>query len=132
MLLGEVAVIMGGLVLIFMPETLKPQLDSEPLLSPDANGEEEEVEDAYYTPKADALDRFVESTNWFLNEARSVFATPGIAILVFTFLVSSIGRSSINLLLQYTSQRYHLTIAQVFAPQPLFLHFQLPSIDLKK
>jgi hypothetical protein len=123
MFLGEGVLIVGGLAFAVMPETLKPRLDSEPPFLPDAYGEEEEeeVDEAPYSLKADALDRLVESTKWFINEARFVFASPGIAILVLTFLVNSIGRSSIDLLLQYTSQRYHWKIAQVFALNRFFL-----------
>ena len=104
MFLGLGAMTLGVIVLIPLPETLNDNVGPST-----ANSESREETPTEANPSKYLFQTF-KST---ISESRFVFASPVVATLVFTFLVNSLGWSAAELLLQYTSKRYDLTIAQV-------------------
>lgn len=113
MFLGLGAMILGGMMVIMLPETLTQPPSSPGVFSAldSENVERENSED--HISEAYSFDALVQNGKWIMDEYRSVFVSPIVATLIFTFLINSLGRSSLDLLLQYASRRYHWTISQV-------------------
>ncbi|KAI0391243.1 major facilitator superfamily domain-containing protein [Xylariaceae sp. FL0594] len=85
---------------LFIPETL-------PVANPDINGD---VPHSPTSPsRGSSLSEPPARSVWF-QQARESFAfvtrDKTVAALVFTFLVSKVGRQSVNVLFQYVSKRY--------------------------
>jgi hypothetical protein len=123
-----------GFVFLFpLPETL-PEKTAEdnttnPHLSsgPFEGGEEERPlleNDEMDSKKLSSMDELKESFTFLTRDT-------AVAALVFTFLVSKVGRQSTNLLMQYVSKRYNWSIAKVFYTLELFIHPKLLIIVLQ-
>ena len=115
MFVGLGAMALGGFVLLPLPETLR-NIDN-PLLAPRSDSRDHEQEG---DPGREAIsEKIARSFGLIIAETKLVFAVPAAATLVFTFLVNSLGRSAVELLLQYASKRYNWPIAQVCIPRHL-------------
>ena len=117
--------LLGFAILLALPETLPHTMPidiaANPLLADESSDDESEdrtpLEDDDSSPKKPtAIDRFKKSFR-FITRDTAVIA------LVITFLISKVGRQSINILLQYVSKRYHWTLSKVsFKPGMLMKH----------
>lgn len=94
------------LLSLLVPETRPPKTDE--VFRDDTgcgeNGDENDSSDAYTGSTIYA--RFQEIITFLMQDHN-------VALLVLTFFVASIGRRSLELLLQYVSKRYGWTLAQV-------------------
>ncbi|EPE26904.1 MFS general substrate transporter [Glarea lozoyensis ATCC 20868] len=105
--------LLGYAFIIPLPETLPqktPEDTAESSRSSEALVEEEEqrplLEADESDPKKPSRLSDMKESFSFLTRDKAV------AALVFTFLVSKVGRQSTNLIIQYVSKRYHWSIAK--------------------
>ena len=109
--------IIGTFGLFFLPETLNWKATST---EDNEEGQMERHEDAASeTGSAQSygtrlsFQELVGKLAQLIRETGSVFTSVAVATLTFTMLISSVGRSSLDLLMQYASTRFQWSFARV-------------------
>lgn len=106
MYLSIASLITGILVTLPMPETLKRDTESEPLISHESEDDEPSKDGNFVT-------NFVKVGINAVKDFKVLFTSSLMIALIFTFLVNNLTYLFVNLYLQYASRRYHWTIGEV-------------------
>lgn len=113
LVLGLVFELFGGAVLFMIPETVKrvqdgedPSMDDDPLESSSEEGERYSFCSGVKTTIKHIIAPFV--LVW-----KMIRADRNILFVATSFLVLSLGRSTLEFLIQYTSKRFDWTLAEV-------------------
>ncbi|KAJ5720497.1 MFS general substrate transporter [Penicillium malachiteum] len=111
-MLGLGIATLGAFSAYFMPETLskaKPETSTETRLA----NEETQSQDSQSTSKYYSIRRFIIGKLRDLQRStRFIMGNPDISACLFVVFITSITKQSTSLLLQFTSKRFHMTIAK--------------------
>lgn len=108
-MLGLGIATLGAFSALLMPETL-PEAKSK-TSSADAVVEEETHSDP--SAKRSMRQHIKGKLRGFLESTQFVTGSPAITVCLFSLFITSISKQSTSLLLQYTSKRFHWSIADV-------------------
>jgi hypothetical protein len=125
MYIGLSVLIFGCFVGLFIPETLKQDLEL-PESTTDVSDSERDPE----TSKSEtALGQIIEAGKNTIEGFKAIFTSTLITCLVFTFLVNSLGKNSTDLYLLYASQRYHWKLSRVIIFSELGIYARLTELS---
>ena len=112
-------IFLGTLVLLLVPETLNRSLVLDPAEETSGSDVDSGDEGGLLNPRKQKT--IVSVIVKKVEDLRFIFSSPMLCALAVTFLVQSLHGTSISLLFQFASERFHWSLANV---RP---HFRRPS-----
>lgn len=109
-LLGPMILLVGAAFSVFVPETLTEGIARQP----DESSDRELAETSEASSSKDTVYRIViAKAQLFFAETRFMWENPKLLISLAVVFVGVLDRSSLFLLIQYASVKYHWSISQV-------------------
>jgi hypothetical protein len=116
--LGLILVISGSLPILLLPETLedaKAKQLSQQKVNANVTDSESEIEPTEPLDKA-VLPELLRQIREFKDSTQFIWRDWNICLMVFTMIVGVMTRQSTNMLLQYSSKKFHWSLARVWMP----------------
>ncbi|KAI9640537.1 hypothetical protein NHQ30_010835 [Ciborinia camelliae] len=113
-MLAPIVVIIGAMFSIFVPETLRERPKASPMLR---NADDEEVEGSLQAPSKNPVFHgvfidIIDKASSFATATNFIWQNPKLIVSLAVVFAGILDKSSLFLLLQYASTRYHWTISK--------------------
>ena len=109
MFLANAFLVVGTLCVLILPETLRRKNEAEV----GVDGNETQLVEEEYPRKHWAAESLLHKVPKSVRRMFELISRPSVGLLCATFLVTQLGRSSIEFLLQYASEKFSWSLARV-------------------
>lgn len=114
---------MGGILVVFMPETLSKNNQETFTDSENARSEDDSQDDAVESvTKGSAMKILLSQVREMIESMCLLWKNTNVVLVLLMFLVATISRQSTGLFLQYTSVKFNWSIAHVSDELPVINH----------